>query len=179
MNIRLSYSIISLWLAGDYEGAIQALRGVWREPTDAMKYGSEKHKEWELEVQETGNLPAIFGGSPLKTAATEVKREMKILPWLTLVGIADLIHDTGRNTIVDYKTGHGSASQYATSTQHKIYKLLFPQGEVFEYMHYNQYTRVSTLQRIHLTPAIKEEALEIVVTVACDIRATLEQMEGK
>lgn len=177
MDLRLSYSIINLWLQGDYEGAIQAIHGKWREPNEYMKYGTEKHAEWEKYVKENETLPAEFGSMKLKDFTTEEKKVIKVLDWLTLSGVIDLSYvQNGKKHIVDYKTGKSSASAYASSLQHKVYKVLFKDADIFEYMHWNQYTQTATVQRIHLTEETFEEGLNTIITVACDIRATMENM---
>lgn len=175
MHIRISYSIINLWLAGQYEDAIMALtKKKWREPTEAMQFGTDKHKEWEDFANDKKTLPKEFGGEDIDGEFhTEIKIEKKITSWITLVGVIDL---ENLPRLVDYKTGQGSATQYASSKQHKVYKVLFPQAKVFDYLHYNQYEDRATMQRIHLTEQTLEEGIDIVVSVACDIRATLENM---
>lgn len=175
MHIRISYSIINLWLAGNYEDAIMALtKKKWREPTEAMQFGIDKHKEWEESVKKDKAIPDVFGGAEIEgDFHTEIKVEKKITSWITLVGIIDL---ENLPRLVDYKTGQGTATQYASSKQHKVYKVLFPQAKIFDYMHFNQHENRVTVQRVHLTDKTLEEGIDIVVSVACDIRATLENM---
>ena len=57
MRLKLSYSLISLWQRGDMNAVVEALFGVWQPPTDAMNFGTQKHKEWEEEVKRTGCMP--------------------------------------------------------------------------------------------------------------------------
>ena len=150
MQLRISQSIIALWLAGEYEEAIQALHGNWREPSEAMEYGTKRHEEWEKHVKKTGTLPKEFGSKKLFKYQTEIKVEKKINDWITLVGIADLYHfiDGNKPALLDYKTGKTPASQYASSKQHRIYKLLFPEAELFDYYGYNQHEDIVTGKQI-------------------------------
>lgn len=176
MNIRLSYSVMNRWLTGDYDGAIEALQGNWGEPNRFMEEGLRYHKEWEEEVKKTGRLPSIFGGQEIDNPHTEVWGEKKVLDWLTIVGKVDLIYGDKQEILVDYKTGSSTASAYGSSLQHKVYKILFPEAKYFDYLHYNQYTRTVSMIRVHLTDKILEDGLNTIVTVGCDIRATLENM---
>lgn len=176
MQIRISYSIIWLWLAGEYEAAIMALQRKWREPSEAMAYGIKMHKEWEEEVGKTGKLPDIFGGTKLVNPQMEIRREKKLTSWLTLVGVVDVQHGENGEFLIDYKTGVSRASGYANGYQHRVYKLLFPEALTMDYLQYNQHEDSVGFQRVHLTDITTDEGLEIVVSVACDIRATLENM---
>lgn len=177
MNIKLSYSLISWWLAGDYEGVFKALNGDWGETSEAAQYGIDKHKEWEQEVRNTGCLPKVFGGEPLERWGTELTRELELTDWLKLKGRVDLCHFVdGEMHLVDFKTGRTPLATYANGIQHKIYKVLFPEAQVFDYMQFNQHTQEVDFQRVHLSPKMYEEAVDLIITVGCDIRATLENM---
>lgn len=172
-KLRLSHSIMWLWHKGDYQDAIDAIHGKWREPNQYMIDGLKYHKEWEAEIKDTGKMPAIFGGLELKNPKTEIKIEKQILDWLTLVGVLDLLDlPVG----YDWKTGSGTAADSARGFQHKVYKVLVPEMTRFEYHAYNQYTNTKTVEICHLTQKTYDDGLEWIITIACDIRATLEQM---
>ena len=68
-----------LWAKGDYQDAIDAIHGKWREPNQYMIDGSRYHKEWENEIKETGKMPAIFGGMELNNPKPEIKIEKRNL----------------------------------------------------------------------------------------------------
>ena len=171
-KLRLSHSIMWLWHKGDYQDAIDAIHGKWREPNQYMIDGSRYHKEWENEIKETGKMPAIFGGMELNNPKPEIKIEKQVLDWLTVVGVLDLLDlPVG----YDWKTGSGTAADSARGFQHKVYKVLVPEMTRFEYHAYNQYTNTKTVEIVHLTDKTLEDGLEWIITIACDIRATLEQ----
>lgn len=176
MKLKLSYSVMNLWQRGDVSGVIEALNGVWHEPNDAMKFGIEKHKEWEEEVKATGCMPKVFGGKQLVKPITEKYYKVKLADWLWLSGIVDLEYGENGEFIVDYKTGKGSASAYTNSLQTGCYKILRPKAKHFIYKHYNQYEGKTTSSLIHLTDNLLTDSLDKVFSIACDIRATLENM---
>ena len=177
MRLKISYSIINLWLKGDISGVVEALNGHWQEPTEAMAYGLRKHKDWENYVNETKCLPMEFGGGELINPKTEQYRKLCVMDdWLWLSGIADLQYGNKGQVLVDYKTGKGSANQYANSLQVGCYKVLFPEAKYFKFLCYNQQEDKITTSIIRLTDNLYQEALDKIMTVGCDIRATLENL---
>lgn len=177
MKLKLSYSVIRLWQEGKVSEAIEALHGHWQEPNQYMKYGIEKHKEWENETKVTGRIPEVFGGKEIENFYTEQYHKKQILDWLWLSGIIDLQYeDNGKVVLVDYKTGKGTANQYTNGLQAPLYKILVPEATMFRYLCYNQYENKVTSSFMHLSKATLDKALETLISVACDIRATLEQM---
>lgn len=176
MKLKISYSIISMWEKGDINGVIEALNGHWQKPNKYMQYGIEQHEKWEAEVKQTGCLPEVFGGQELVKPEVEKYRKIQVLDWLWLSGITDLQHGENGEYLVDYKTGKTVSDAYLRTMQAPIYKILFPEAKLFRYLCHNQYNGTITSSYLRLTDKLREEALEKVVTVACDIRATLEQM---
>lgn len=174
MKLKLSYSVMNLWQRGDINGVIEALHGHWQEPSEAMKFGTMKHKEWEEEVKKTHCMPIVFGGKELVNPKTEKYYKEQLSDWLWLSGIVDLEYGENGEFIVDYKTGKGSASAYVNSLQAGCYKILRPKAKVFTYKHYNQYEEKTSSSIIHLTDNLLTESLDKVFSIACDIRATLE-----
>ena len=157
---------------------IEALNGIWREPTPAMQYGIDKHKEWENYVNETSHLPTEFGGEYVELPITEQYRKICLVDdWLWLCGMADLQYGKNGEYIIDYKTGRGSANQYANSLQVGCYKVLFPEAKIFKFLHYNQHEGGKvTMSMIRLTQNVYDDAIDKILTIGCDIRAMLEQM---
>jgi len=178
-RLKLTASIVGLWARGDRQGVINALHGVYNPPTEAMVFGTQKHKEWENEVNETGCLPAIFGGDKIVSPKTEQYYTREINEWLKISGVLDLQYGKNGEVIVDYKTGGGksSASQYASSLQVGFYALLCPEAKMFKFLHYNRATDKITSATIHLTPARREQYLDEIMSIACDIRSWHEDFE--
>lgn len=176
MKLKISYSIINLWQKGDVSGVIEALHGHWHEQTEAMLYGIEKHKEWELYTNRTNKLPEVFGNTELLKPKTEQYRKAQVMDWLWLSGVADLQYGENGEVIVDYKTGKTTASSYANSLQVGCYKVLFPEAKIFKFLCYNQHNGTTSSSIIKLTDTLYQEALDKIMTVGCDIRATLENM---
>ena len=175
MKLKLSYSILSLWKRGDYDGVLDALNGKWREPNEYMKFGTEKHREWENEVRETGELPRLFGGGKLRNPITERYSRGQRLDWLWLSGITDLQFGENGEQLVDYKTGRGTANSYAGTLQAGCYKVLHPEAKVFRFLCWNQYSGRITTSMIFLTDAYGVKALDEIVSIACEIRDFLER----
>lgn len=180
MQIRLSYSIINSWLQGDFDRALGMLFYKPIEPTPAMIEGRKLHEEWEAEGRKTGRMPEVFG--PVKLInplfERETKRERQLNDWLTVAGRLDTLEDDGKLG-KDYKTGTTPATTYANGKQHKVYKVLYPLMERFEYHCFNQYLPKDhpdkvTMSIVHLSDTMLEEGVEIILTVGSDIRAYLE-----
>lgn len=171
--MRVSYSMLSAWEARDYDKAIAMFLGQQTMKNEAMQAGIDYHEQWEQEVKVTRKLPSIFGAKDLNNPETEVKIEKRLTDWLTLVGVIDLrdIPD-----IYEYKTGRTNASAYARSHQHTTYQVLDPRATMAHYFAYNQYTNTVTYERVHLTEKSLEDGIEWVVSLAADMKATLENM---
>lgn len=175
MKIRLSYSILSCWERGDYDGTIMRLNGNWPEPNEAMKRGSQAHERWENEIKATGNMPKDFGGTKLAEHETEVKRAIWLNDWIQLVGVVDLLEPKiGR----DWKFGATGATSYANGYQHKVYQILFPRLEMFAYHSYNPYVPTHEAVEsayVHLTKETLTDGIEYVLSNACEIRDYIEK----
>jgi len=176
MKLKISSSIITMWLQGRQSEAIEALMGVWHEPNEFMKFGIQMHEEWEKEVIETQSLPTVFGGKPLIKPQTEVYKKIEVLDWLWLSGITDLIYGENGEYIVDYKTGKGTAVSYTGSIQSGCYAVLHPNAVKFTYMCFNQYSDKVTMANVLLSDGYRQTALDKIVSVGVDIRNTLENM---
>lgn len=171
MRLKLSFSTVNMWLNGDVDGALSALMGEYREPTEAMRFGTQMHKRWELEVNETGCLPQVFGGAPLVEPVTEEYSRVQLSDWLCLSGVIDLQYKNanGDLVLVDYKTGNSNANHYANSLQVGCYKLLKPEAKMFIFKHFNQYTGETTSSIVHLTETLERKTVETIYNVAYEI----------
>lgn len=176
MRLKLSYSLIGIWQRGDINAVIEALNGVWQPPNEAMAYGTQKHKEWESEVNRTKCMPKIFGGQKLINPKTEQYYKVQLSDWLWLSGVIDLEHGEFGENLVDYKTGHGNANAYSNSLQAGCYKILRPQAKRFVFKHYNQYEDKTSSSIIYLTDKLLSDSMDKVFSAGCDIRAALENL---
>lgn len=173
MVLRVSYSILSAWARGDYDRALSMYFREETPTTPAMELGKKMHDKWEKEIEKTKSMPAVFGGRPLEKHTTEnrTKRELMLNDWLQLVGVLDLMEGTtGR----DWKCGRTTATSYANGYQHKVYQILYPKLNRFEYYAYNPYDKSATMAIVHLTDKSLEDGVEWVITYASDFRAYLE-----
>lgn len=172
-KLKLSQSLINMWLAGRKSEVIESLFGKWREPNQYQKFGIEQHEKWEQEVNETHCLPAVFGGEKLHNPQTEVYRKIQLADWLWYSGITDLIDN---EILYDYKTGKTRANAYVKNIQVGSYGLLFPEAKAFKYLCWNQYNDTITMATILITEELKTETIDKILTVACDIRAEMERL---
>ena len=168
MKLRLSFSTVSMWRNGNVDGAIDALMGNYPKPTDAMKFGTFMHEQWEKEVIETQCLPKLFGGTKINEPMAEKYHCVQLDDWLWLCGVIDLEYktDDGRTILVDYKTGNANANHYSNSLQAGCYKILRPNAELFVFKHYNQYTGNVTSSIVHLTTELEAHTMQKILSTA-------------
>ena len=166
-----------MWRNGDVDGAIDALMGKYREPTDAMTFGSFMHKQWEQEVHHTQCLPTVFGGARINEPKTEQYYCVQLDDWIWLCGVIDLEYktDDGRTILVDYKTGNSNANHYSNSLQAGCYKILRPNAELFVFKHYNQYTENVTSSIVHLTYNLEAHTMHKIITTAYEMAYELDK----
>jgi len=172
MRFRASWTVLSAWERGDYERAVAMYFKIADFMTKAMEQGREWHKKWQEEVNATGCMPKVFGGSKLVKPQTELKIEKQLDDWLELVGVIDLL-DNG--VIFDWKTGFTESDRYADSAQPKVYKLLYPKAERAEIHHYNQYTGKSDMSIVYLGSRAIDEAVNWVVTLGGEMHDYLQK----
>ena len=178
MKLRVSYSLLRMWEAGRTDDALRVIfKGTYPPATDPMRLGIQFHKRWEEEIHETGCLPRYFGAEKLINPQTEVKVAKKLNDWLTLVIVMDCIHGKRGEIYDEFKSGRTKVGSYAASKQHCIAKILRPQLSICRYLSYNPYTGARACEIVHLTDKTFEEGLEYVVSLACDIRHTIETLK--
>lgn len=178
MKLRLSYSILSCWEKGDYDGTIMRLRGEWPEPTKPMLMGRDADERWTHEVNVTGRMPVDFGGAKFSgEARTQLKKAFWINDWIQVVGVLDLKEPKiGR----DWKYGATSATQYANGYQHKVYQVLYPEMTMFAYHAFNPYVPredAVTSAYIHLNKESLTDGVEYIITHGSSIRDYIEKNE--
>lgn len=171
--MRVSYSMLSAWERKDYDSAIGMWLGVSSPKNEAMIAGTTFHEDWEDEVKRTGKLPSVFGVKYLNNPETEVKIVKKLSDWLTLSGVIDLrdVPD-----MYEYKTGRTPASTYANGYQHKVYQVLDPRLTTAHIYAYNQHTNTVSYEKVHLDKDSLVDGINWIVTLASEMRATLESM---
>jgi len=136
---RASYSTLSAWARGDYDLALGMYFKTTSFDTEAMALGRALHDEWEREIKASAHMPQVFGGKPLPPGfRVEVFAHRMLAPWLQLRGKLDL-----RLPVVgfDWKSGTTPSTQWANGMQHKVYQVLYPELERFEYHAFNQIGR--------------------------------------
>lgn len=168
--LRASYSILSKWASGDWQGATEMYFRLKDIETPAMKFGKDKHQEWENEVNKHKRFPEIFGGRKIGKFETELKVEKQLSDWLLLVGVIDLWLPEER-TIVDWKTGVVTSEQYANGFQMPVYQILKPEANRFEIHRHNQYSRKEDMSIGYLTDNTLSDAVDWVITHASEMHS--------
>lgn len=175
--IRVSYSILSSWARGDIDRAVAPFVGEEVLPTLAMIEGKMLHEKWERETLRTGRMPKVFGGRKLESPELELatKKARQLNDWCVISGVLDLREGP---LGVDYKSGVRTATEYANSFQHKVYQVLYPELERFEYHCFNQHLprkhpdRV-TMAIVHLSRQTLEDGINYILTYASELRQYL------
>lgn len=203
-QFRASYSTLAAWARGDYDLALGMYFKTATFDNDAMRLGRALHDEWEQEIKASGCMPQVFGAKPLpKGYKCEVFATRKLADWLVLRGKLDLHTPTpyasnklkfgenvegepgrvydyvdARGVGFDWKSGVTPSTQWANSMQHKVYQVLYPSLQRFEYHAFNPYAKRSqavTVSIVHLTPKTLEEGVEWLVTHAGEMKHYIEQ----
>ncbi len=167
---RASFSILNLWDRGAWEQSLKSYFRLEQYVTPAMAEGKELHQQFEKEIQETGCLPAVFGGEKLQNPITEKKIEVQLYDWLTFVGVIDCLDEP---TIYEFKTGVTSVGSYANGWQIGAYAILATQGNYYvekaAILHHNQHTGDTESAYVWLTDQKIEDATNWIVGTAGEI----------
>lgn len=172
--LRASYSILSKWASGDWQGATEMYFRLKEIETPPMKFGKDKHKEWEKEVNKNKRFPEVFGGREIGKFETELKVEKKLTDWLMLVGVIDLWLPE-EATVVDWKTGVISSEQYSNSFQMPVYQILKPEAKRFEFHRLNQYNKKVDMSIGYLTEKTLSSGIDWVITHASEMHSYFEE----
>ncbi len=173
---RASYTTLKFWESGNKEQAIAAYYKLPREETPQMLSGKLIHQQFETEIKRRKALPKVFGTKQFKSPMVELKRELLMDDWLTLVGVIDCFDE---DTIYDWKTGVTTSEVYAATMQPKVYQLLMESANRFEIHHYNQYTNEVDMSIGFLTSKTAAKADEWVRTLSKDMYHYLQKYGGK
>lgn len=173
-KFRASFSVLSVWEAGDWQRAIKMYFKLDTFSTPAMEFGKKQHEAWALEINSEMRLPKVFGQVKLKSPQIEKKVVIGLEDWLDLVGVPDLVD---LPVIYEFKTGKAGSEGYANSMQGRIYQLLYPEAKRVEIYHLDQYTNKVDVSYVLLTEKTKEEALDWVTSVASEMHSYF--MENK
>lgn len=170
-RLRASYSILTRWAEGDWKTATEMYFRLTEFNSPAMEQGKKFHEAWENEVNQTNSFPKVFGGRPIRGEfETELKIVKKMTDWFDLVGVIDLwIPD--ELTIVDWKSGVVTSSQYANGFQPNVYHLLKPEAKRFEIHRYDQYNKRADMSIGYLTDQTMSDAVDWVVTFASEMHS--------
>lgn len=169
-KFRASYTVLSMWDSGRWEDAISTLFKLEAYENDAMRDGKLLHDAWQKETEETGCLPAVFGGTPLVKPETELKIVVQVYDWLEIVGVID-VYDDG--DVHEHKSGVLSSNTYARSKQAGLYAVIaLRSGRTAKRLflnHYNQYDKTADISVVWVTEKLLEETMDWVESVSQDM----------
>jgi len=175
-KFRASFTVLSKWAAGDWEGAIKTYFKLEQFTTPAMADGKAYHELWAMQIDADKALPKIFGGSTLIDPKTELKKVAKLEPWLDLVGVIDCYD---RPTIYEFKTGKASSEHYAGTRQCGVYGVLASFMGLYAdkavIWHYDQYAQKSDMSQVWLTDELLKSAHEWIITQSSEMHNYLQE----
>ena len=140
-----------------------------------MEAGIKDHAKFERETKKTGKTPKVFK-TPIEVTATELKHELRLNPWLKIVGQADALTN---DRVVDYKTTSSdtkTASDFMryAKPQLQIYCYLFGVN-VGEIWCYNRNTKKTTRSARSFSNAEINACIADVEAVAIEIKQELQK----
>lgn len=165
---RASYSILNSWERGYAQDAINSYFKLERKTNIYMEAGLKFHKAWEDYINKNKEIHPQLSTKKikLKNPICELKLEMPINDHMEFVGVIDCLDEP---TILEFKSGTNSASNYASSKQVPLYSLLaeYHGYKVNKgiYYHWNQYFKETECSMIWLTDQVKKEAKKWLVKV--------------
>ena len=182
LKLRLSNTVLDMWNSHNYDDALGILlHGIWPEPNDYMLLGQYFHKQWELESGRTSKLPEVFGATKLINPQIEKKVVIQLCEWAWLVGRLDVVSGSNMEIYDEYKFGKTPIATHVRKKQAAVMKVLQPQLKLARFHSLNPYENprgVAKMFMVHMTDKMYNEGVDHIVSTACDIRATIENMRG-
>lgn len=174
-KLRASYSLLNSWDRKRYEECVLYYFRLKQFTSIQMANGKNYHKLWQEHINLTKTLPKEFGSLPLKDPQAELKLEVELGDWLSLVGVIDC-YDT--DTIYEFKTGVKNSSEYNDGMQTPVYGLLaklsgLPVNCAKTY-HYDQYKNLADQSMLWITKKNSKQALEWVKKNASEMHQYFE-----
>lgn len=123
MKIRLSYTIVNLWIRGELEELARTILHLPRETSQNQLNGLEFEKMVFDTVKREKRLPEALGG--LKMASAEIQKKIVVSynSLADLVGVMDL-YDGNEQVIYEIKYSKSSSADWLNTPQLPFYFLL-------------------------------------------------------
>lgn len=178
---RLSYTCLSLYERGDFDGSLAAYLGRPHPfPTELMELGKAKHKIWEHYINENLRIPEELGGGRLHGIIRTEKKHERLIElggnkFIQLVGVIDC---EALPIIYDWKITLRNVNAFVKDKQKWYYKLLIPEAERFELRAYNPLLEQIGIAICYLTDKDIDNGLEWIVSLGTDFINLLENMYG-
>jgi hypothetical protein len=177
-TIKLSYTILNAWAKGHQEDAISYYLGKEIPSTPAMDLGKLKHQEWELFAVKNKTLRKELGGDRLINPLIEQKHSL-LLDFsdqyqILIRGVIDV---EDQDLAIDYKCGKGKCSNYISSFQAPVYKVLRPNLKRFMYICYDPYIKTVERGLYFLSDKVAEDGLNFIYTYGGEIISYLESQK--
>jgi len=182
-KIRVSWSVLSQWKAGNYDYVYNYYEGIEADTTSAMLFGQMAHSA--IEKGKAIFIPTTPGfKKPVKKGVFhETKLVVELEDWLTLSVVIDYMDNTN-NIIADFKTGKSKGNplqlyiyDLALSVEQHLMKpthaaLVYLEEELTNHKHEILY-RAYDLYK--LNDVTKATAREWVTTLAADMFTKLKE----
>jgi hypothetical protein len=168
-KLRLSYSKLNSFANYDKQQAIDIILGKTFPTTPEMEFGSQAHKQIELDQLD---LEGIGEGG-----VYEEKKVAEIYDWLDLAFVCDRRKG---NVIVDYKTGSGKPMQlYVYAFLYRLLDIEIDEGRIV-YVDFDPATKEvtkKTQRKYPIGPEQLEEAWYWIDETAHEIKVILEDLK--
>ncbi len=183
-NLRISYTLLTLWERHDIQGVMDYIHGIRKSPTPQMIEGLQFDNKACAEAVKNKRLIPEFGWYELKNPRPQVKLTANLksdsgIPF-TLVGVLDLYDD---GVIWELKTGLTSSTSYARTKQVRIYSILckannMPVNKIY-ITRYNQYTNKNDVHIIMPSRYMDTQIMKELKQTVAEIQAFVATVEGE
>lgn len=175
-KFRASYTVLSMWKSGNWQGAIEQYFKLRQFTTEAMATGKDQHETWATDIEATKRLPACFGGKELTAPKIEEKIVVDLAEWLEFVFIRDCYDSP---ILYEFKTGIRTSESYASTAQHGMYAV----GSTFagdvvdraEIHHFNQHSGKSDMSMVWVSDKMLDEYYNLIITLSSEMHNYLSE----
>lgn len=171
MKVRLSYTLLNLWMQGKVDEAVNCY---FRLKTDTVFKGYEDgkriHEEIATHITTHTRFPPFLPHLPLKSPVVEEKHVVTFSDQFDLSGVFDA---RDADTLYEFKTGVSDSVEWANTLQIPFYFLIakianIPLEKAY-LIHYNQHDNTHDFCIIHNGPQQVNKAINLVESIGPEI----------
>ena len=168
-KLRLSYSLLSCWMTGDYEQCALMYQHK-TSPNEAQQGGLDMHDKWQSEIQKNKKLVVKDRVFRFKKPLCEHEIVQDFSELSVVKGRIDCV-DTG--VVWEFKSGVTSSLEYAQKDQLPFYFMLLKMGgnppQYGKVVHYNQTDDLVDVSKVYYSDELVEQAINLCQTFEHDI----------